>query len=192
MPVPKEVKEAVLNQLRKDDPLMDIEGTKQELLDWLAQIPFPAYPGAACWEDCLQAFPAAPEEKQQKSGISIRLTLPLYTRENKYLIAIMESLDPASRGVYFLSVHANWKSNEQCLQKALEEAYTGQFDDALRAKHAIWVQTFQKGKLHEALNGGALAILGQELVGETRTDNEGESVEQVKPTIVHFPHRIED
>ena len=192
MPVSKEVKEAVLNELQKDEPLMDIEGIKQELLDWLAQIPFPAYPGAVCWEDCLQAFPAAPDEKQQKSGISIRLTLPLYTRENKYLIAIMESLDPASRGVYFLSVHANWKSNERCLQKALEEAYTGLFDDALKAKHAIWVQTFQKGELHEALNGCALAILGQELVGESYTEKEGESVEQVYPTIVRFPRRVKE
>ena len=192
MPVSKEAKEAVLNQLRKDDPLMDIESTKQELLDWLAQIPFPAYPDAACWEDCLQAFPAAPEENQQKSGISIRLTLPLYTRENRYLIAIMESLDPASRGVYFLSAYANWKSNERCLQKALEEAYAGQFDDALRPKHTIWVQTFQKGELHEALNGCALAILGQELVGESCTEKEGESVEQAYPTIVRFPRRVEE
>lgn len=191
MPVSKEAKEAVLNQLRKDEQLMDIEGTKQELLDWLAQISFPAYPGAACWEDCLQAFPAAPEEKQQKSGISIRLMLPLYTRENRYLIAIMESLDPASRGVYFLSAHVNWKSNERCLQKALEEAYTGQFDDALRPKHTIWVQTFQKGELHEALNGCALAILAQELVGEARTDNEGEPVERVCPGAVRFPPKVE-
>ena len=192
MPVSKEVKEAVLNELQKDEPLMDIEGIKQELLDWLAQIPFPAYPGAACWEDCLQAFPAAPEEKQQKSGISIRLTLPLYTRENKYLIAIMESLDPASRGVYFLSMHVNWKSNEWRLQKALEEVYTGQFDDALKAKHTIWAQTFQQKQLHEALNGCALAILGQELAGESCTEKEGESVEQVYPTIVRFPRRVEE
>ncbi len=89
-------------------------------------------------------------------------------------------------------MHVNWKSNEWRLQKALEEVYTGQFDDALKAKHTIWAQTFRQWQLHEALNGCALAILGQELAGESCTEKEGESVEQVYPTIVRFPRRVEE
>ncbi|MFH1374638.1 MAG: hypothetical protein ABII79_12660 [bacterium] len=192
MPVSKEVKEAVLEQLQKGEPLMDVAAIRGELLGWLEQIPFPAYPQADSWQDCMEVFAADPSDEKLDSGIRLRLTLPLYTGGNRYLLAIMESLVPASRGTYFVSLHVNWKADEWRMQKSLEEVYTGRFDDALRAGHTLWAQTFHAGELAQALNCCAIAILAHELVDEPCSQGSGDLMKLPQPAVLNFPSKTNE
>ncbi len=166
MPVSQKVKDAVLTELQKSEPLMDVEAIKKEFLEWLASLPLPSSSSVKQWEECLRLYPSTPEERHLTSGVRVRLSLPLYTHTNKYLIVIMESLTPASRGIYFLSAHVNWQEKEWRRHKALEELYHGKSEDSLKAIHTIWAQTFRQGELAEALNDCAKAMLGHELVGK--------------------------
>ena len=158
----------------------------------MEQIPLPAYPQEDTWQDCIDVLAADPSDEKLDSGIRIRLTLPLYTHENRYLLAIMESLVPSSREVYFVSLHVNWKADEWRMQKSLEEVYTGRFDDALRAGHTLWAQTFRAGALAQALNCCAIAILAHELVGVPCPQESGEPVILPQPGVLSFPSQTDE
>jgi len=159
------IREAILQEYRKDAPLLDIELLKRDLLTWLAQIKFPRSEREGSWEECIREYPSTPEEKGIESGVRIRLTVALRTNDNRYLLSVMECLAPDSRGVYIIAVHVNWKEVEWRKQKALAEGYVARFNDVLEPRHTIWVQTFQEKELPDALSACAVAILGNELVG---------------------------
>ena len=187
------IRKAIKEEFEKQMPRVDVENAKQELLDWLSQLKLPAYPAANSWEDCLLVFDDKPGEEIPEEGLKIRLALRLFTRENSYLIAIMECLDQKARGVSLLSTHVNWKNDERLVQKAIEEKYVGQFTDMPRAKHIIWAQTFRERELHEALNATAIAILGHELVGERpSTGDDCDLLTHPISAAAAFPHRDED
>lgn len=168
-------------------PLMNIEGVRGDLLDWLAEFRLPSGSQAQSWADLVQVFPAEPEDKEATSGVRIRLALRMATKENQYLIAIMECLARDSRGVYLLSVHVNWKPREQQIQKLVEEHYRGHFDDVLRARHTLWAQTFRDGELSEALTSSVKAILSNELVAQKLPEIDCEKLKHPQPTIARFP-----
>ncbi|MBN2227073.1 MAG: hypothetical protein JW763_06880 [candidate division Zixibacteria bacterium] len=176
MAISDSARKAVLNELKKREPLMDIESVRQELLDWLEQIPFPDYPDASNWRDCIKTFPADENDQDSDSGLRVRLALRLFTAHNRYVVSLMESLDPGSRGVYILTAHVNWKEDERKRQMMVDRGYIGHFDDVLKARHTIWAQTVRRGEIHEGLNACAAAILGNELTGTCRNEIEGTRV----------------
>nr|MBN2276622.1 hypothetical protein [candidate division Zixibacteria bacterium] len=173
MPLDKKVQEALAKKLRQEMKLMDVEEVKKDLVEWLEQIPFPNYPGAASWADCIKTFPAKPEEQQMESGMRLRVNFRLYTDDNEYLVSFLESLNPNSRGKYILTVHVNWQKQEKQIQEQLETIYFGKFDDGLKAKHTIWAQTIEKEQIRAALDSCAIAILGNELQGEPSYETAG-------------------
>jgi len=187
MPIDHKQKKAVLNVLKKMRPLMDVDAMKMGLLGWLEQFEFPAYPDNHSWSDCIKVFPTSEEERLITKGIRLRLAVKLFTTSNQYIISIMESLNPGSREVYIISVHVNWNTGEKRMQKLIEESYTGQFDDALRAKHSIWTQTFTASQLHDALNSCAASILGNELTGNTSENKSGEPINIPIQVRMKFP-----
>ncbi|MEA2031199.1 MAG: hypothetical protein U9N55_06355 [candidate division Zixibacteria bacterium] len=192
MVIKKELKDAVFNELQKYEPLMDLAKVRKELLDWLQQLPFPGNPDTESWEDNIREFPAQPEDEQLESGIRVRLSLPLLTKENRYLLSIMESLTPSSRNVYIVTVHVNWKDDEWQLQKNVEESYTGHFNDTPKARHAIWAQNFKQDGLGDALTNCALAILGHELIKQPQSDASDKAMLNPLPTKVSFPKSEDD
>jgi len=187
MPVSENKKKAVLNELKKMRPLMDVDSMKKEFLRWLDQFELPAYPDAHSWADCLKTFPPREEEHLMNKGLKLRLALKLCTVSNQYLVSILESLEPCSRGIYIISVHKNWHTGEKRLMKIIEENYAGSFNDTLRAQHSVWIQTFKADQLHEALNSCASAILGNELTAHTVENNSGEPIDIPARTRVKFP-----
>jgi len=156
--------EAVKRDLLKKESLMDLPAFKKMLLDWLMQWNRPDDPDSNDWADLVQEFPADPGDNELTSGMRMRLVVRLATSGNRYLIAVLESLDPHNRGVYFISVFVNWKEDEYRLQQMIEENYAGHFDGALKAKHTLWAQTFRQRELLDALNSCAMAVLGHELI----------------------------
>jgi len=188
----KKLKGDIKKQAKEERPWMDIDKIKQEFIDWLAQLRFPGNPGAAYWEDCVRVFRSDPKEELPKTGLLVRLALRLYTTENRYLIAIMECLDPESNGVNILTTHVNWKNEEWQMQKTVDEGYTGKFIDMLRPKHTIWAQTIREGELREGLNSCAIAILGNELISEPQTQTSGEPIDPRYPLRTRFPAQVEE
>lgn len=168
-------------------PLMDVDATKTELACWLAEMKLPPGCQAATWENLIKAFPNKPEELNETTGVRMRLALPLVTKENKYLIAVLECLDPDSRGNYLIGVYVNWKAPERQMQKLVEESYRGHFDDVLRGRHTLWAQTFHAGELADALNCCAKAILSNELVSRPEARPECEKIKIPSPTAARFP-----
>lgn len=191
MPVSDETKSAVKSELLKDEPLMDLPAIKKDLLKWLEQWPVPG-DSEGGWEQLVQEFPAEPEEAKADKGICIRLTVRLNTSTNRYMIAVLESLDPHSRAVYFATVHVNWNENELRIQEAVEQSYAGHFDGQLKAKHNLWTQTFRLHELHKALNSCAMAILGHELTAQPEKDDDGERVPHDIITPTAFPETVEE
>ncbi len=188
----EEFKQAIKKQMMKIQPRMDINEVKQELLDWLEQLDF-SFPGEMeSWMDRIKVFPPEPGETEMESGVRMRLLLRLYTQENRYLLSIMECLDPNARGAWLISVHVNWKINEWRMQKALEKSYRGKFDDSLKARHTVWAQTVLPGGLWDALNSCALAILANELVAEPLTPLESTPVRSTTPVNPGFPSPDQD
>ena len=187
MPISDNTRKAVLDELKKREPLMDIESIRSELLDWLEQMPFPDYPDVDGWIKCIRAFPADEGEQESGTGLRIRLAVRLFTSHNRYIISVMESLDPGSRGVYILTAHVNWKEKERKKQMMIDRGYIGHFDDVLKARHTIWAQTVRQGELHEGLNACAAAILGNELTGRCLDDVEGTRVTIGPPQPVNLP-----
>lgn len=168
-------------------PLMDVEAARVDLARWLAEIKLPPGCQATAWEELIQAFPSKPEEKNGTAGVRLRLALPLATKDNKYLIAVLECLEPDSRGNYLISVYVNWKAPERQMQKLVEEGYLGHFDDVLRGRHTLWAQTFHSGDLAEALDCCAKAILSNELVSRPDSTLDLEKIKIPSPTAARFP-----
>jgi hypothetical protein len=165
----------------------DPESLKQGILDWLAEIKMPAFPEAKSWEDHLQVFRPRDDQEAGDPRFEMRLAVRLYTQWNQYLLSILESHDEAGKPVYAATTHVNWESKDKRLHKVLAEGYTGGFSGGLLAKHIIWAQTFRVGELVDALNCCAVAILGQELVGEPPGDADGEPVTRPHPKPTSFP-----
>ena len=191
MPVSKEVKDAVKRDLLRKQPLMDLPVLKKVLLEWLMQWNRPDNPNSNNWNDLVQEFPADPGDNELTSGTRMRLVVRLATSENRYLIAILESLDPNSRGVYFISVFVNWKEDEYRFQHVVESSYAGHFDGTLKAKHTLWAQTFRQRELLDALNSCAVAILGHELIVPP-IDETPDMVKRRPGEIPSFPEPLDD
>ncbi|MDH3892265.1 MAG: hypothetical protein OEV49_14400 [candidate division Zixibacteria bacterium] len=191
MPVSKATKSAVKKELLKGEPLMDLAATKEELLRWLEQWPAPGDKEAG-WEEMVREFPAEPEDAKSEKGTCIRLTVRLNTGTNRYMITLLESLDPQSRGVYFATVHVNWKEVEYRRQEAVEQSYAGQFDGSLKAKHNLWTQTFRAKDLAKALNSCAIAILGHELISQPKPAEPGERIPHDLVAPPDFPKTVDE
>ena len=168
-------------------PLMDVAAARDELVCWLAEMKLPPGCQAATWESLIKTFPSKPEEISEMSGVRIRLALPLATKENKYLIAILECLETDSRGNFLISVYVNWKAPERQMQKLVEEGYRGHFDDVLRGRHTLWAQTFRTGELAGALDCCAKAILSNELVSSQGATLDCEKINILSQTAARFP-----
>ncbi len=189
------IKNSIIAQDRKAQaakPLMDIAAARKELLEWLAPLRLPAGVEAVSWEDLIQQIPTHPEEEKESTGLRVRLALRLCTREHRYLISIMECLDPDSRDVYTVSTHVDWKSDERQMQKLVDEGYRGQFDDLLRARHTLWAQTFREKQLGSALNCCATAILANEMVAEPDQKLKAEAVPRLQSSSPRFPKPIDE
>jgi hypothetical protein len=188
MPVKEDTQKIITKELARElgkkEPLMDIDAIRDEVLGWLEQMRCPDK--NENWADCLVITPPLPEERELESGLRIRIRFRLFTEKNQYLVSIMESLDPVSRGNYILATHVNWQEKERQLQKQVENAYKGKFEDILKARHTIWIQTFRKGELFDGLNSCAVAILENELVEKSRSRSDA-AVLKVHPIITSFP-----
>lgn len=160
--------------------IMNIELIRAELIDWLSQISFPAYPNAASWEECIVTYPEKNDKKVPPGdGIKLRLSLKLYTTQHHYLLSIIECFNPDASKVGILTIHVNWDEKEYNIQKSIETSYKQQFEDSLHARQTIWAQSFYFTEFCEALNSCALAILGNELLGSSEDKN--------RQTIKHPP-----
>lgn len=192
MPVSEEEKLAIKIELLRGEPLMNVPAMKRDMLRWLGQFPVPGDADGG-WEPLIHEFPAEPEDAKADEGTRIRLAIRLSTTSNRYMIGLMESLDPQSRGVYFATVHVNWKEDEYRAQEAVEQGYAGHFNGMLKAKHNIWTQTFRIHDIDRALNSCAVAIFGHELTLKPDPQvAEGESVPHRITTPTRFPETIEE
>lgn len=165
MTVSKELQNAVVDHLLEQLPLMDVEAIKEEFIAWLEEMDFPLYKEAKNWSEVIKVFPTLDNDKSLVKGIKVRLSLQLYTSQNRYLVTIWESMNPKSREHYILCVNINWDETEQRIQKNLETLYTGSFNRSLRARHTIWAQNFKAGELGAGLYASSKAILSEELQG---------------------------
>jgi len=181
----------LLKTHKKDEkaapPLMNVEATKADLLKWLADLKLPSGSTAQSWDELIQIFPASPSEQNEASGVKMRLALRLFTVENTYLVSVMECLERDSRGVCLISVHVNWRLPERQVQKMVEESYRGQFDDTLRAKHALWAQTYRSREFPDALSACFKAILSHELKAGQLPDESMTPIHPVLSAVAHFP-----
>lgn len=166
MPVDSELISSVKKALEEAQPLLDIELMKKELLEWLAQIKLPSGSSQSSWEKLIKTFPAKPKEELELTGTRLRISLSLLTPQNRYLLTVLENLTPSARGVFTVALFVNPKEEQRQMQKLVEEAYTGNFDDLPRASNILWAQTIRYGELGTALDSGATAILGRELVAK--------------------------
>jgi len=164
--IDSEIISSVKKALEEAQPLLDIKLMKKELLGWLDQIKLPSDTGQSSWNGLIKTFPAKPKEELEHSGTRLRISLTLLTNQNRYLLAILENLTPSARGVFTVSLFVNSPIEQRQMQKMVEEAYIGSSDDLPRAKNILWAQTVRYGELGAALNSGATAILGRELVGK--------------------------
>jgi len=192
MPTKEELQQAIKDQYQRDLPLLDVERMRLSFLSWLAELKLPSSPEPTTWSEHIKTFPASDDDKKQNAGTRLRVALRLYTKENQYLIAVTESLVPANRGVYSLSLHVNWKDHERLQQKILEETYTGKFDDTLRARHTLWAQTVRWGDIADALNACAIMILGNELVAAPPISLKTETLDRPATMVATFPRPKED
>lgn len=168
--------------------MMDLSRVTGIVLEWLQYMRIPDNAPYESWEQAIDIFPAKPDEATLESGLRLRLCFRLFTRENQYLISILESLHPMSRGVYALTVHTNWHPGEEQLQRAVEETYIGSFDDQLRAHHTLWAQNITYSTLREGLDASACAMLSNELVWREKKVRETTPVE-VQRHQVYFPEK---
>ncbi len=158
------IKTAIKDQYQKDLPLMDVERMREVLLEWLQEVKLPASDDIRHWDECIRVFPPKEGEEELESGTRMRVVLRMYTKENRYLISALESLDPKDRGIYILCAHVNWKGNEKAMQKTVDQGYKGYVEDGLKPKHTLWIQTVRWDDIHPALDRCAVAILANELV----------------------------
>ncbi len=136
---------------------------KELVLSWLEQFKFPGPVERSSWEDCIMEYPASPEESELLRGRRLRVAVNLFTATNQYMISIIECLAPNVRGTYIITVHVNWTRHERQIQQAIDESYKGSFDNGLKARHVIWIQSFEEHHLFPALDACAVAIFAHEL-----------------------------
>ncbi len=189
----EQIADALLTELQKDLPLMDVSLVKSELEVWLEQLPLPASSNAKNWNELIKVFPANENEKELHQGLRMRLSLKLNTPSNNYIISIIESLVPSSRDNYIIIVYAGWKKDEWILQKQIEELYKGVFDESIRTQHIIWAQNFTERTLDQALNSCAVAILGNE-INTDKTSTEKKPINHPMPENFTYPEKenVED
>ena len=184
----EQIADALLTELQKDLPLMDVPKVREELNTWLEQLPLPNNSNANSWKELIREFPTQENEKELTEGLKIRLSLKLITPSNNYIISIIESFVPSSRDNYIIAVYAGWKKDEWAIQKQIDELYKGGFEDTIRTPHIIWVQNFVYGKLNEALNSCAIAIMGNE-INEEKFPSKDKPVKNIIPTNFTYPEK---
>lgn len=192
MSISDKIREAIKNELLKARPLMNIERVHEELLQRLSEIKSPAFPDIESWNKNIRVFPPDENEQEESEGGKVRFAVNFYTKENQYLITIIENLGFDSRDVYIISVIVNWSSRERRDQQLVDRAYTGHFEDNLRGRHTLWAQTFQIEELNEAFNNCLAAILGNELVEKKGTDTDSMPLPDIYPHQVSFPDSDEN
>jgi len=192
MPISDKIRDSIKVELLKARPLMDVDRVREEIFEWLAEIKGPVFRDVTTWEKNIKVLPLDDEDKSEVAGRRIRFALHFYTKENQYLITIIENLALSSRDVYIISVIVNWSNKERQNQQMIDQAYTGNFEDTLRARHTLWAQTFQIEELHDALSNCAVAILGNELVEKCESKNNGVPLTDIYPQNVSFPKPSED
>jgi len=190
----KTIKKKMQEQVRKEQAKgrrLPADKLKEQLLNWLAEIRIPTGTAADSWEDLIQEFPTNKDEVPE-SGLELRLAIRLATRENRYLITVMECMSLDSRGIGIVSTHINWKPNERRIQATVEKTYTGEFDDILRAKHTLWAQSFKIEDFMAALCNCAIAILSMELTVAPDDPLKVESIPWCQPQAMHVPKPIDE
>jgi len=192
MPDINVVTQKLAKEARTKARRMNLEKIQAELQSWLSELQLPGSVPVKSWDEFLKVHPATQEDSEATTGIRLRVTLRLYTNSHQYLISIMESLDVKDAGNHLLSVHVNWEGAELRKHKALDETYSGKFNDRLKAKHTIWAQSFQLGELADALNASAVAILGHELKAKPPNEQIGELVQPQPSSLATFPKQEDD
>jgi hypothetical protein len=177
-----------LKELRRRLPLMDTALMKKNVLAWLNQFKFPGPTEKISWDDCIREYPVLPEEEELSSGRRLRLAINLYTSSNQYLVSIIECLAPNVRGMYIITVHVNWTKHERRVQRAIDETYKGDFDNGLKARHVLWIQSFEEHGLFSALDACAVAIFGHELTPAMDPEKRrGEPIRFPANTTINIP-----
>ena len=184
----EDVKAALLEQLQHREASAEVDALTDDFVAWLQMLGPGRDTGAEDWSKRIKVFPTEPGDEQLDSGVRLRIALRLNTNQNRYLISILECLAPADHGVCILTVHMNWIDKELMQQRIVEQTYTGQSDDSLRACHIIWVQNFRRPDFFDALAGAAVAILGRELVTKPpEPDQPGQPLAPPPRQAVDFP-----
>ena len=89
----------------------------------MAELHFPVSPEVHSWDDCLKVTPPTDEDRASEEGHRVRFSLNLHTKENHYLILIIENLASDSREVYAISVHVKWRKDEWQMQRLADTNY---------------------------------------------------------------------
>ena len=187
MAIDPEIISSVKKTLEESQPLLVIERMKEELLKWLEQVKLPSKCGQSSWEGLIKTYPAQPHEVGEVSGTRMRIALDLFTAQNRYLFAILENLKPSSRSVYTAALFVNGKKEQRQLQKMVEEAYFGDFDDLPRASSILSAQTVRYGGLAEAMKDITVALIGHEFVGESPVELSGTPLKMPTSIDPDFP-----
>ncbi len=183
----EQIRNTLLNEFRSEEPLMDIKLMRNSLERWLHRWNIPQDSGIVSWNDAINTYPATEEEKQLKAGLRVRIALKLYTRTNRYLISLLESLAPVDRKEYIITAHVNWTDSEKAIYKKVEQTYQGQFDDVLKARHVLWAQNFRISNVEDAITQCVVAILGHELIAEPVDTNKGIPIDHTLTKAPEFP-----
>ena len=184
----EQIADAILTELQKDLPLMDVHKVREELTTWLKQLPLPNNSNANSWDELIKEFPVKENEKELTGGLKIRLSLRLSTPSNNYIISIIESFVPSSREKYIIAVFSGWKKDEWAMQKHIDELYKGGFNDTIRTKHIIWAQNFTKSTFEQALNSCAIAIMGNE-INEVKSISKNKQIKNLIPAKFSYPEK---
>ena len=186
------VKSLIKEQFGKDRDVMDSAFLRREVLLVLGDMPCPVGKKRENWEDWLEIYELAPDDKDRDSGLRIWAALRMYTAQNRYLITVLESLNPMDTGVYFATAHVSWREEERQRQERVDKGYKGQFDDSLRHRHMLWAQTFRKTEIRSALMSCLMAVLGHELTPDPPAGTSGEPLKHVVPQRTSFPLQQEE
>ena len=118
MAISDQLKAAVLEELQRSNPLMDLEVIRAEFLEWLADLKYPGASEGNGWEKQLRVFPSTAADAGVTSGRRVRLALSLRTKAYRYVITVTEALEVSGRGVYILALFNDWTQAErQKIQK---------------------------------------------------------------------------
>ena len=86
-----------------------------------------------------------------------------------------------------MALFVNGKKEQRQLQKMVEEAYYGDFDDLPRASNILSAQTVRYGGLAEAMKNISTALIGHELVGESPVELSGTPLKMPTSIDPDFP-----